>query len=187
MINPYLSLDIQVENIEDSLPSANEFENWIARTLEKVQMQPQTTKNTHRLINVLEAGEAGNVQAIELAIRIVNEEEGSCLNETYRGKAGPTNVLSFPFAPPEALPSDLQVPLLGDIIICAPVVKKQALEQNKPEKNHWAHLTVHGTLHLLGYDHVNNEEANIMEDLEVIILNKLGFPDPYNGPENNHH
>lgn len=185
MTTENLNIDIQVENVEDTLPAENEFENWIASTLEQARLHsPQAIEKSHRLLNSLNsanarAQERTKEQTIELTVRIVNEEEGSSLNQTYRGKIGPTNVLSFPFELPEGMPDDLQLPLLGDIVLCAPLVKKQALEQNKAEKNHWAHLTVHGTLHLLGYDHINAEDAAIMENLEINILSKLGIPDPY--------
>ncbi len=111
----------------------------------------------------------------ELSIRIVDEAESAELNSRYRGKAGPTNVLSFP----ADLPPELELPLLGDLVICAPVVRREAVEQDKAEIAHWAHMTVHGTLHLLGYDHIEDAEAEIMEALETAILEKLGFADPY--------
>jgi probable rRNA maturation factor len=97
------------------------------------------------------------------------------LNQHYRGKPGPTNVLSFP----ADLPESLQLPLLGDIVICAPVVAREAVEQGKPAAAHWAHMAVHGALHLLGYDHICETEATEMEDLETAILATLGFPCPY--------
>jgi len=111
----------------------------------------------------------------ELSIRIVDEAEGKALNETYRGASGPTNVLSFPFdeKPPEPLP------LIGDIVVCAPVVAREAAQQNKDLNAHWAHMIIHGVLHLLGYDHQNDSEAAIMESLETEIMQKLGFPPPY--------
>jgi len=111
----------------------------------------------------------------ELSIRIVDEEESQSLNKQYRNKDKPTNVLSFPF---EA-PAQIELNLLGDLLICAPVVSKEAKEQAKPEISHWAHMVVHGTLHLQGYDHIENDEAEAMEALEVKILNTLGFQNPY--------
>ena len=111
----------------------------------------------------------------ELSIRIVGADEARALNRDYRGKDYATNVLSF-----EAeLPPDLKLPLIGDMVICAPVVAREAAEQGKPAHAHWAHLTVHGTLHLLGYDHVVKAEAEAMEALETRILAGLGFADPY--------
>ena len=111
----------------------------------------------------------------ELAIRVVGEAEGAELNQTYRHKAGATNVLSFP----AELPAGVPVAVLGDLVICAPVVAREAAEQGKAPAAHWAHLTVHGCLHLLGYDHVEEAQARNMEALETRILAGLGFPDPY--------
>ncbi len=111
----------------------------------------------------------------ELAIRVVGEAEGAELNQTYRNKPGPTNVLSFP----AELPPGVPVAVLGDLVICAPVVAREALEQGKAPAAHWAHMTVHGCLHLLGYDHMEDVQARDMEALETRILADLGFPDPY--------
>ncbi len=112
----------------------------------------------------------------EMTIRIVDETEGAELNLTYRGKQGPTNVLSFPFDPPPGI-DDLA--LIGDLVICAPVVEREAAEQGKPVEAHWAHMVVHGTLHLLGYDHQSEGQAAEMEALETEILQGLGFSAPY--------
>ncbi|GLQ88548.1 rRNA maturation RNase YbeY [Dyella flagellata] len=111
----------------------------------------------------------------ELSLRIVGTREGRTLNRTYRGKDYATNVLSFP----AELPPGVRLPLLGDIAICAPVVRREATEQGKPLAHHWAHLTVHGVLHLLGYDHIEEAEAASMEALETRILKGLGIADPY--------
>ncbi len=111
----------------------------------------------------------------ELSIRLVGREESQALNKNYRQKDKPTNVLSFPADFPEAL----NIPLLGDIIICAPVIAAEAQEQHKALDAHWAHMVVHGTLHLLGYDHINDDDAEEMESLETNILVSLGFPEPY--------
>jgi probable rRNA maturation factor len=111
----------------------------------------------------------------ELSIRIVNEEDITDLNSRYRDKHKTTNVLSFP----ADLPEEIDIPLLGDIIICASVVNQEALEQNKTAEAHWAHMTIHGVLHLMGYDHINDEEAEEMEALETRLLQQLGFPAPY--------
>lgn len=118
---------------------------------------------------------AGRRETAELTIRIVGSDESSELNHRFRGKRGPTNVLSFPF---EQSP-DLGLPLLGDIVLCAPLVLAEARQQGKSAEAHWAHLTVHGTLHLLGYDHQTVEQAAVMEGLEVAILGRLGYADPY--------
>lgn len=114
----------------------------------------------------------------EITVRLVEADEMATLNQAYRGKSGATNVLSFP----ADLPSELALPLLGDIVICAPVVAQEAAAQNKLGDAHWAHLTVHGTLHLLGYDHTEENEAAVMEGKETAILATLDYPCPYSGP-----
>jgi probable rRNA maturation factor len=111
----------------------------------------------------------------EVLVRMVDHEEMTTLNLNYRGKPGATNVLSFP----ADLPAELCLPLLGDIVICAPLVATEANQQHKPPEAHWAHLIVHGTLHLLGYDHINEDEAAAMELLETTILAALHYPCPY--------
>lgn len=111
----------------------------------------------------------------ELSIRLVEVEESAELNNTYRGKTGPTNVLSFPFDSP--IP--MEPKLLGDLVICVPIVEKEALEQAKQLEHHWAHLVVHGCLHLLGYDHIEDEQAEEMEAFEVEILQTLAIDNPY--------
>ena len=112
----------------------------------------------------------------ELTIRIVDEAEGQDLNRTYRQRDYPTNVLSFPADVPDDM---LDIPLLGDLVICAAVVEREAQEQGKTAEAHWAHMVIHGCLHLLGYDHLEDEEAEEMEGLERELLAELGFPDPY--------
>lgn len=111
----------------------------------------------------------------ELTIRIVDEKESAELNEQYRHKTGSTNILSFPFETPE----EVELDLLGDLVICSDVVIREAAEQNKVELAHWAHMVVHGTLHLLGYDHLTSAEANVMEQKEIKVLSQLGYTDPY--------
>ncbi|AIN46963.1 rRNA maturation RNase YbeY [Candidatus Palibaumannia cicadellinicola] len=116
----------------------------------------------------------------EVTIRLVDEAESSYLNKTYRGQNYPTNVLSFPFeAPPE-----VELLLLGDIVICQPVVEREAQEQNITSEAYWAHMVIHGSLHLLGYDHFLEEKAKKMEDLETEIMQKLGYLDPYLADKN---
>jgi len=112
----------------------------------------------------------------EMTIRLVDEPEGRELNSTYRHKDYATNVLSFPADVPDDL---LDIPLLGDLVICVPVVEREAAEQGKPLEAHWAHLVIHGCLHLLGYDHIEDDEAEEMEALERTLLAELGHPDPY--------
>ena len=133
------------------VPAAVSFRKWVAAALE------------------------GRIREADLAIRIVDEKEGRALNHHYRGKDYATNVLSFP----AELPDGVTLPLLGDIVICAPVVAREAHEQGKETIAHYAHLTVHGVLHLLGWDHMNDKEAEAMETLERQILDSLGFDDPY--------
>ena len=132
-------------------PSPREFERWAAAAL------------------------AGRCAAGEMTVRVVGLDEGTALNEAYRHRSGPTNVLSFPC---ENTP-EMEIPLLGDLVICAPVVMREAREQHKTPEAHWAHMTVHGSLHLLGYDHEETKEAEDMERLESAILTGLGYPDPY--------
>lgn len=119
----------------------------------------------------------------EIAIRLIDEEESRALNHEFRGRDYATNVLSFPFEMSDDLPLELQAELgdgiIGDIAICAPVVAREALEQGKPVQAHWAHMVVHGVLHLLGHDHVDDSGAEIMEALEIRILAELGFANPY--------
>lgn len=111
----------------------------------------------------------------EIVVRIVDEQESADLNEQYRHKQGPTNILSFP----ADLPEEVNLDLLGDLVICAPVLEKEALEQNKLLAHHWAHIIVHGVLHLLGYDHIDDNDAELMENKEIEILNKLNINNPY--------
>ncbi|WP_418357421.1 MULTISPECIES: rRNA maturation RNase YbeY [Shewanella] len=146
-----LDLDLQIATQAPNLPSQAEFETWVRTAIG--QTMPE----------------------VELTIRVVDVAESQQLNKTYRGKDKPTNVLSFPFeAPPE-----VELPLLGDLVICASVVEQEAIEQNKPLNAHWAHMVIHGCLHLLGYDHIIDEEADEMESLETQLVEGLGFSDPY--------
>ncbi|PPT78969.1 rRNA maturation RNase YbeY [Xanthomonas arboricola pv. populi] len=139
------------------LPSAVSFRKWVAAALK------------------------GRIREADLAVRIVDEKEGCSLNHHYRGKDYATNVLSFPAELPEGLPKGIKMPLLGDLVICAPVVAREAAEQGKSLAAHYAHLTVHGALHLLGWDHEDDKEADAMEQLEREILADLGIDDPYAG------
>ncbi len=117
----------------------------------------------------------GYDQDTEIVVRIVDEQESAELNEQYRHKSGPTNILSFPVD----LPEGIELDLLGDLVICAPVLEKEALEQGKLLAHHWAHIIVHGVLHLLGYDHIDETQAELMENKEIVILNKLQINNPY--------
>ena len=145
-----LLLDID-SNCSDPAPEEGDIRSWILAALTDRQ------------------------QDTEISIRLVDTQEMTQLNQTYRGQPGPTNVLSFP----ADLPSELELPLLGDIVICAPVVHREATEQGKSSQAHWAHMMIHGTLHLLGYDHLEDDEADIMEALETEILASLHYPCPY--------
>ena len=118
---------------------------------------------------------AGEGDLVEVAVRLTDDAEIQRLNRDFRGKDKPTNVLSFPFEAPPGL----ELPLLGDLVICCQVVEAEAVEQHKPLMAHWAHMVVHGSLHLLGYDHIEDEEAEEMEQLERDIMQELGFADPY--------
>lgn len=116
----------------------------------------------------------------EMTIRIVDANEIQTLNHTYRHIDKPTNVLSFP----ADIPEELNLPLLGDVVICSSVVEKEALQQQKSLESHWAHMVIHGTLHLMGYDHLDDDEANVMESKEIEILGHFGYPNPYLIKEN---
>jgi len=152
-----INVDFQVEFEADNLPDFEQVNLWAQSALQ------------------------GLKDNADLSVVIVGPEESQSLNLEFRGKDKPTNVLSFPFEMPEELIGldDNMANLLGDLIICAPVVETEAQEQNKPLKSHWAHMVVHGCLHLLGYDHIKDDEADIMENLERDILKRLDIPDPY--------
>ena len=122
-----------------------------------------------------EAALAGRREDGELSVRIVDAEEGRALNRDYREKDYATNVLSFP----AELPPGVPLPILGDLVLCAPVIAQEAIEQGKPLKHHYAHMLVHGVLHLLGHDHMDEAEAEAMEAIEREVLAGLGIPDPY--------
>ena len=144
-----------------------------------VQIAPEVAgaPEEDRLIAWAEAArEAAGVTG-ELVIRVADTDEITHLNAEFRGKEAPTNVLSFP----ADLPDGPWEPVLGDVVICPRVVAREAAEQNKAEVAHWAHMVVHGVLHLAGYDHQEEAEAEVMEDRERAILAGLGFGDPYAG------
>jgi probable rRNA maturation factor len=147
-----LELDLQVASQAADLPSEAQFRAWCEAALR------QRTADS------------------ELTIRLVDEAEARELNHTYRQRDYATNVLSFPADVPDGM---LDIPLLGDLVICVPVLEREALEQDKTPEAHWAHLVIHGCLHLLGYDHIDDAEAEEMETLERTLLAELGHPDPY--------
>ena len=151
-----MTLAVSVSRSEGvEAPDDDSFRRWIAAVLDQ---------QTH-----------GIPTEPEICLSINDTQEMAELNHRFRGKTGATNVLSFP----ADLPPGLGLGLLGDIAICAPVVAQEAKSQQKPEQSHWAHMTVHGVLHLLGYDHINDADAVIMEQHEIRILATLGFDDPY--------
>ena len=145
-------IDLQIACEQESgLPTEEQIEQWATAAV-----QPQSDE-------------------VEMTVRIVDEAESHTLNLNYRGKDRPTNVLSFPFE----CPDEVELPLLGDLVICRQVVEREAQEQDKSLMAHWAHMVVHGSLHLLGYDHIEDDEAEEMESLETQIMTGLGFADPY--------
>jgi probable rRNA maturation factor len=148
-------IDLQVACTPTELPTKAQFQLWVDTALAEVSSEPK--------------------QEFELTIRLVNHEESQQLNLQYRGKDKPTNVLSFPFE----VPDGIELNLLGDLIICIEVMKQEAQEQNKALFDHWAHLVIHGCLHLVGFDHISDTEAVEMESIETSILKKLGISDPY--------
>ena len=146
-------VDVQtaVSSEHNYLPSAGQLQRWVEFALQE------------------------RMQQAELTIRLVDEQESAQLNTTYRHKSGPTNVLSFPFAAEVPLP----VPVLGDLVICAPVMAREAHAQDKTAEAHWAHIVIHGTLHLLGFDHITPEQAHAMETVEIGLMEQLGYTNPY--------
>ena len=148
-----MSVTVDVQRVVADGPDEEDIRRWVTATLQA----------------------EGHDADAELTVRIVDAAEITELNRRYRHKDRPTNVLAFPFEAPPGVETDL----LGDLVIAAPVVRREAAEQGKAETAHWAHLVVHGTLHLLGHDHLTEAEAERMEGREVAILDALGFPNPY--------
>lgn len=122
-----------------------------------------------------------HVQKAELTIRLVDPEEMVHLNHTYRQKNTTTNVLAFPFALPDGV--TLECPLLGDVVICPAVLREESIKQKKSLNEHWALILIHGVLHLLGYDHIKDEDAQIMQSIEIKLLSELGYDNPYENEE----
>ncbi|MFB3100324.1 MAG: rRNA maturation RNase YbeY [Gammaproteobacteria bacterium] len=146
-----IEVDIQYATNLPDLPDENQLKLWVETALEDLK------------------------ENAELTIRIVDEDEGTQLNERWRKSQGPTNVLSFTYEGESNIAPDL----LGDIVICAPVIAREAKEQNKSTHSHWAHMVIHGVLHLTGFDHIDPEDAGRMENLEINILEKLNYKNPY--------
>ena len=151
-----IELDLQIASASPDIPDEASFIRWITTA----------------------TGNTAEDQYV-VAIRIVDPAESQELNYTYRGKDKPTNVLSFPFDPPPGVPEEEYAGYLGDLVICAEVVNTEALQQQKPTDHHWAHIVIHGVLHLLGYDHIDDDDAEEMESLERQLLASLNIPDPY--------
>ncbi len=151
MNNQHQAVDVQYAVTTDGMPEEDKIRQWVLQTL------PEQKKDS------------------ELTIRVVDEAEIIALNRQYRGKEGATNVLSFPY---EAIPG-VTSELLGDVVICAPVVASESVVQNKSLDAHWAHIVIHGVLHLLGYDHHQDNEAHKMEARETELLDSLGYANPY--------
>ncbi len=160
-----IELCLDIDNVSSHVvPSDAQFESWVRAALAS---RPDELKKSEA----------------EISLRIVDADEITALNKQYRGKDYATNVLSFP----ADLPPELKLPHLGDIVICAPVVEREAVEQKKPPLAHWAHMIIHGTLHLLGYDHIDDAEALAMEEIEIEILRSLNFANPYLGEDVHDH
>ena len=150
-----MELGLQRATEVDGLPDVTAFTKWAEMALASM----------------------GVTVAGELVVRVVDEMESAELNQQYRHKSGATNVLSFPFEVPPGVPLE-ELPL-GDLVVCAPVIQREAREQDKTEGAHWAHMVVHGVLHLLGLDHIDPQQAVVMEEKEVGILKQLGISNPY--------
>lgn len=155
-----MQLELEIQNTIDSsqLPAIEKMRDWIIVLLGKVDTK---------------------FKQPEITIRIVSIEESHQLNLEYRSKDKPTNVLSFPFEAPEMIPTEELDEYLGDLVICEKILQQEAIDQNKPLASHWAHLLIHGVLHLLGFDHIEERQADEMESLEILVMKELGFEDPY--------
>jgi probable rRNA maturation factor len=157
-------LDLQLACSAKNIPSQAQFQQW----LDCVLLNNDIIKDSAK-------GSAKNTATFEVTVRLVDIAESQALNDQYRNKNKPTNVLSFPFEVPEGI----ELNLLGDLVICADIVENEAQEQNKTLNDHWAHMVIHGCLHLLGFDHISDSEAEIMESIEINILAKLDISNPY--------
>ena len=172
-----IALDYQNPDNIAIAASKDDFYQWA--TVALLSAKEYADKETHENVSAATISTTSTTEPtlspFDMTVRIVGINEGKELNNTYRHKDYATNVLSFPFEAPEGV----EVNLLGDIVICAPVVNAEADEQHKSERSHWAHLTIHGTLHLLGFDHIEDSDAEVMEAIEVNAMAQLGYPDPY--------
>jgi probable rRNA maturation factor len=159
-----IMVEVQYVSDEPDLPDKRRLTKWVSTALQ-CQSGSGSPLNERIKFN----------PSLELTIRIVDAAESQQLNETWRKKPGPTNVLSFPFENPPGI----TLPILGDIVICAPLVIREAEQQQKSLDAHWAHLVIHGTLHLLGHDHLDEVQAQQMEQIEIQALHHLDYPNPY--------
>ena len=166
-------VDVQYVSYETKLPNRYLLTNWVNTVLQ--HQEKEEKGEAHQTFCSSSPFRLSASEKIELTIRIVDEDEARKLNKKWRQHPYPTNILSFPLE----CPFPLEIPLLGDLVICAPIVNQEAAKQHKTLEAHWAHLVVHGILHLLGYDHLDEAQAQIMESLEIQILHDLGFPNPY--------
>lgn len=160
-------IDLQIAFAADDLPGEADFQQWANAALKQAR----------------EDNAPVTAQVMEITVRVVDADESRQLNHEYRGRDYATNVLSFPNELPDFLREQLDVLPLGDLVICVPVVAAEATEQNKVLRQHWAHLTIHGVLHLLGFDHIDDDEADIMEAMEISALDTLGISNPYEAEE----
>lgn len=159
-----MSVTVSVQRAVDegdmaAIPSDQQIEGWVNAAIAQAEYP--------------------GAERSQITVRIVTEKEVTELNKSYRGKDTATNVLSFPFESPPGLPPGEMEGELGDVVVCAAVVKQEAQIQHKDSEAHWAHMIIHGSLHLLGYDHLTEGEAQEMESLEKTVLGNLGYADPY--------
>ena len=171
-------VDIQYASGEPNLPSMQMLTGWVNAVLryeEARGRRPEIKEPQKNNAPIPPFSFPRSTSQVELTIRIVDDEEAKQLNEKWRQRPNPTNILSFPFESP----LDLEIPLLGDLVICASVVACEAAEQYKSLDAQWAHLVIHGTLHLLGYDHIEIAQEQFMESTEICILYDLGYSNPY--------
>lgn len=158
-----IAVVLQNDSECQTLPEITQFQKWVDSAIAVSQNKPENSVE-------------------DIVITIVNQAKSAELNAEYRNKTGPTNVLAFTYDPVPGFEADS----LGDLVICADIVLSEAKQQGTPTVAHWAHLTIHGTLHLLGYDHIDSSDAIVMESLEIKALQTLGFSNPYDENESNH-
>ena len=155
-----MEIILDLQNVVDSkqIPDLSKMKKWVSKTLENLN---------------------ANFNQPEITIRVVSLAESQELNHQYRDKNQPTNVLSFPFEVPEMIPVEDFAEFLGDLVVCEDIIVQEAKEQKKSLESHWAHMIIHGLLHLVGFDHITAKDAEEMEGIEVKVLAELGFANPY--------